>query len=196
MNNPTLSLLQGKPANYLQTASKALQLAPKALGIPASRKPSHRLLQPPIDESTFLSTYKDQLADDIVRKNVVEGRYESTVPYGVQEALWSKVSPYIDKYGLSVIQGYRDPATAGSNSAKNSQHYIGNAIDLNYSSLNDLQRIQLVRDLQQAGITGFGTGSNTLHADIGPKRNWWYEPSGAWTTDTKYRPSWISGLFQ
>jgi uncharacterized protein YcbK (DUF882 family) len=115
--------------------------------------------------------------------------------YGVDQKLWSTLSPYIDKYKLNVIEGYRDPKTASDKSAENSMHYLGKAMDLDYSNLSVPERIALVKDLKAAGITGFGTGTNTLHADIGIPRNWWYTPDGMYTTDPQYKPSWIKGLF-
>jgi hypothetical protein len=115
--------------------------------------------------------------------------------YGVSDKLYSAVSPYIDRYGLSVIEGYRDPKTASSRSAKNSQHSLGNAIDLDYSRLNPAQRRQLVDSLKSAGLSGFGLGHNTLHVDIGKPRYWFYDEKGNWSADPKYMPSWAGGIF-
>jgi hypothetical protein len=104
--------------------------------------------------------------------------------YGVNDKLWETVSPFIQEYGLSVIEGYRDPNKASSKSAKNSQHYYGNALDLNYSQLLPAKRRELVKRLKRAGIGGFGLGNNTLHVDLGNPRYWTYDKSG----------NWISGL--
>ena len=191
MNNPTLSLLQSKPANYLATANQALKSTAPMLSSP--KRKSVTIAKPP----SFVQQYKDTLVEDIVRKNAIDGRYipsSSGNSYGVKDALWSKVSPYIDKYKLSVIQGYRDPNNLpeGSKSAGNSQHFYGNAMDLNYGSLDTLRRISLIKDLQAAGITGFGVGNNTLHADIGPKRHWTYDSKGNWISGL---PSWAQPLF-
>ncbi len=186
--NPTMSLLQAsKPGNYLSTANQALKSTAPMISMPKQ----------PVDNS-FLGKFKSTLADDIVRENALKGRYTPTLgsgnPYDVKDALWSKVAPLIDTYGLSVIQGYRDPNNLpeGSKSATNSQHYYGNAIDLNYGALDKLKRIQLIKAAQQAGITGYGLGNNTLHLDIGPKRHWTYDSQGNWISGL---PSWANSLF-
>jgi len=115
--------------------------------------------------------------------------------YGVADRLWNTVSPYIDKYQLGVIEGLRDRATASSRSAKNSQHYLGNAIDIDYSRLNPNQRRELVSSLKEAGLGGFGLGRNTLHIDIGRPRFWYYDDKGNWSRDSRYMPEWSRGLF-
>ena len=110
---------------------------------------------------------------------------------GVNPKLLDIVNPYMSKYGLNITDGYRDPATAGPNSAKNSQHYSGNAVDMNWSHLSNDQRLELATALRNDGIGGIGFGNSILHADLGNTRHWTYDNQGKWISGL---PAYAQGL--
>ena len=69
--------------------------------------------------------------------------------------------------------------------ASNSQHIHGNAFDL-LVKIDD--RSKFYKAAVNAGFTGFGWGSNTVHIDIGKKRWWTYDDSGkAVSGNRKYK---------
>lgn len=183
MAAPVLSLLQSsKQTSSLPMAAKALQAAPGPLRAPKT-KPSMKAVKALADNIVTDYTFNHPgFAASLASQRPGSGKY------GVNPKLWNIVSPYIDKYGLKVIEGYRDPAKASSKSAEHSQHYSGNALDLNYGALDIPTRIALVKQLKEAGITGFGLGTNTLHADLGPYRHWTYDAAGNWISG---KPDWF-----
>jgi hypothetical protein len=76
MNNPILSLLNKPTDNSLQIAKKAVSSAPTTLKMPERKKPA--ISRP----DNFVQSYKDQLADDIVRTNWLQGKYDkNNMPY-------------------------------------------------------------------------------------------------------------------
>jgi uncharacterized protein YcbK (DUF882 family) len=78
---------------------------------------------------------------------------------------------------IQIISGYRSPATnnklrKNSNGvAKKSYHMKGRAIDIRMTGVNT----RLLRDTaiaMQAGGVGYYSGSDFVHLDTGPVRNW------------------------
>jgi len=61
--------------------------------------------------------------------------------------------------------------------AENSQHLDANALDIDVSGMSIPDRIELIKSLSAAGITGIGVGSNMIHADLGGRRAWGYATS-------------------
>lgn len=61
-------------------------------------------------------------------------------------------------------------ATAGG--AEGSQHLQNNALDLDVTGMPHAKRVELIRALSGAGVTGIGVYANTIHADLGGRRAW------------------------
>lgn len=55
-----------------------------------------------------------------------------------------------------------------------SQHFHGNALDLDITSMSTEEQLRLVRAAYAAGFRGFGFGQNILHIDMGGNRSWAY----------------------
>jgi len=61
--------------------------------------------------------------------------------------------------------------------AEGSQHVHDNAMDIDVSGMSHAQRVELIKSLSAAGITGLGIGANIIHADLGGRRAWGYATS-------------------
>ncbi len=76
-----------------------------------------------------------------------------------------------------MLSGYRSPATNGmlrSRSrgvAKNSLHMVGQAADLRWAS-RSVNQMAKAASACRAGGVGRYSGSNFVHMDCGPVRNW------------------------
>jgi uncharacterized protein YcbK (DUF882 family) len=69
-----------------------------------------------------------------------------------------------------ISSAYRDPVhNARVGGAPMSMHKLGRAFDV---SLQDHNRMALLRACEQAGFTGFGFYKNFLHLDTGVRRKW------------------------
>lgn len=83
--------------------------------------------------------------------------------------------------GLTKIKVNSGNRTAEENTAaggaENSQHLHGNAMDIDVSGMKITDRIELIKALSNAGVTGLGIGSNIIHADLGGRRAWGYKTS-------------------
>lgn len=81
------------------------------------------------------------------------------------------------RQAYQVISGYRSPASnkaLRSNSsgvAKKSYHMQGKAIDIRLPGC-DLERLHSAALGIKAGGVGYYPGSDFIHVDVGPKRNW------------------------
>jgi hypothetical protein len=180
MTNPVLTLL-GNKTNVIPLK------APKAVSVPTAPKSDFK----PITLNIVNDTIQDKVIDTVM-KNDVPPSLPNSVPLDSVPSLGSDatanwktilglVNPIVNKYGLAINSGLRDPKTAGPTSAKHSQHYLGKAVDLGgINSLDDTTRSQLVRELYNSGFRGFGFGNTILHADMGPKRYWTYDDTGKW----------------
>lgn len=73
------------------------------------------------------------------------------------------------KVRSSTRSGSQNEAAGG---ADGSQHLHGNALDLDVSGIPNAKRIELIRALSGAGVTGIGVYANTIHADLGGRRAW------------------------
>jgi len=94
---------------------------------------------------------------------------------------------------FQIVSAYRDPATAGPRSARNSQHYQGKAFDIDVSNLTPAERSQLIVQARQAGFSGIGVGNNILQIDTGPLRDWGYDSNGYPVSDA---PQWAGAALQ
>jgi uncharacterized protein YcbK (DUF882 family) len=56
--------------------------------------------------------------------------------------------------------------------ADKSQHLDANALDLNVAGMSIPQKIELIKALSAAGVTGIGIYGNAIHADLGGRRAW------------------------
>lgn len=90
---------------------------------------------------------------------------------------------------IRITSGYRDPKhNKRVGGATNSQHVLGNAVDINLHGMDDTQKTQLMVSLMKQGFTSFGSytrSPNMLHTDIRPKARKWHHGSGG-------HPQWFS----
>ncbi len=99
--------------------------------------------------------------------------------------------PVLQKYGLKVKSGYRDPEhNKRVGGAPKSQHLSGNAIDIDWADKSEAERQAIIKDLRAQGFTGFGVGPTSLHADKGPQRSWSYY--GGTSTGGGKMPRWAA----
>lgn len=79
---------------------------------------------------------------------------------------------------VKITSADRDPTkNAQVGGAKGSQHLHNNAMDIDVSGMKIADRVELVKALSAAGVTGLGIGSNIIHADLGGRRAWGYATS-------------------
>lgn len=79
---------------------------------------------------------------------------------------------------VKINSGFRDAdENAAAGGAKGSQHLHGNALDIDVSGYSVAERVNIIKALSAAGITGLGIGSNIIHADVGGRRAWGYANS-------------------
>ena len=195
MNNPIMDLIQQLPKNNTAGLLQMAMSIKPAPGRPVKNRSTRDERQSLLYGLTRGATSGQTAVApaDTTQDTTPADMTRSGNRYGVSDKLWSTVSPLINTYGLSVIEGYRDPATASDKSAKNSQHYMGNALDLNYSALPPAKRRQLLRQVRNMGLST-GIGRNTLHVDLRPGKFWFYDNSGNWSGDRRFQPDWSQGL--
>lgn len=104
-------------------------------------------------------------------------------------------------YVLNVSSGYRDPATAGPNSARGSMHYQGRAFDANeingraWSAMSEAERLAFLEAVDPY-VGGLGLGTNIVHLDTGNRRHWQYNSSGQWISGApEYAQNFITGRY-
>lgn len=79
---------------------------------------------------------------------------------------------------VKINSGHRSEAeNKAAGGAEKSQHLGGNALDIDVSGMKTADRIELIKALSNAGITGLGIGANIIHADLGGRRAWGYATS-------------------
>lgn len=71
-----------------------------------------------------------------------------------------------------------------------SQHLDGNALDIDVSGMKLSDRVELIKALSAAGVTGLGIGTNIIHADLGGRRAWGYATSAGGGEV----PKWAAGV--
>lgn len=74
--------------------------------------------------------------------------------------------------------------------AKDSQHTHNNALDIDVSGMKLSDRVELIKALSAAGVTGLGIGTNIIHADLGGRRAWGYATSAGGGEV----PKWAAGV--
>lgn len=87
-------------------------------------------------------------------------------PYSQMSRLFGADVPIID--AIARAGTTRERETPGS------QHFHGNALDLDISGMNNGQRWNLLNAAIDAGFTGFGIGPGAFHIDVGAARQWSY----------------------
>ena len=111
--------------------------------------------------------YSMQGASSLAKQNAEENMTALiNGPYKKMVSLFGQPIPVRD--AIAKAGSSRERSTPGS------QHFHGNALDLNISRFNNTERLQLVQAARKAGFKGFGFGKNTLHVDIGRNRYWDY----------------------
>jgi hypothetical protein len=95
--------------------------------------------------------------------------------------LQGRVADAFASIGLEKVRfnsGHRTEAeNKAAGGADHSQHLHGNAMDIDVTNMKIEERIELIKALSAAGITGLGIGSNIIHADLGGRRAWGYATS-------------------
>ena len=160
-------------------------------------KAASELKQVSVPTKPKLSKFKREYLNDIAEQQQRETLFRNdSAPasvdinntMGINPSVYRKVDPYIRKYNLQVIDGYRDKATASDKSATNSSHYTGDAMDTSYGSMTVPERLSMLGYLRTQGSVG--VGHNSFHYDSRPGRLWTYKPDGSWTSDMSYAPKW------
>lgn len=76
---------------------------------------------------------------------------------------------------LTVKSGHRsEAANKAAGGATQSQHLDGNAIDIDVRGMSEREKLQLINAAFDAGFTGIGVGTNSIHVDQGTPRAWGY----------------------
>lgn len=100
---------------------------------------------------------------------------------GVNPDLTDRVADAFATLGLTkarVNSAHRsEEENKAAGGAEDSQHIKGGALDINVQGMPLAERIELIKSLSAAGITGIGIGANIIHADIGGRRAWGYATS-------------------
>ena len=79
---------------------------------------------------------------------------------------------------VKITSGFRSPEdNKRVGGAEQSQHMHGNAMDIDVTGYSVAERVNIIKALSAAGITGLGIGSNIIHADVGGRRAWGYAGS-------------------
>lgn len=99
----------------------------------------------------------------------------------VNPDLTARVADAFASIGLEKVKinsGNRTEAeNKAAGGAKDSQHTHNNALDIDVSGMSIPERVELLKSLSAAGVTGIGVGSNIIHADLGGRRAWGYATS-------------------
>lgn len=119
-------------------------------------------------------------------------KFEGADLKGTSSDLQFRVADAFSSIGLDKVRvnsGSRTPAeNAAVDGADHSQHLEGNAMDIDVAGMPHAERLELIKAMSAAGITGIGVYANTIHADLGGRRAW--GPShGAESV-----PKWASGV--
>ncbi len=91
---------------------------------------------------------------------------------------------------VKINSGFRSEAqNKAVGGAEHSQHKDGAAMDIDVTGYSKAERVNIIKSLSAAGITGLGIGNNSIHADVGGRRAWGYASSSgggavhAWAQD-------------
>lgn len=72
--------------------------------------------------------------------------------------------------------------------AEHSQHITGNAFDVDLTGVSNARRVEIIRALSAAGVTGIGIYTNGIHVDGGGRRAWGPDHSAGSV------PAWAEGV--
>lgn len=108
--------------------------------------------------------------------------------------LRSRVADAFSSIGLDKVRvnsGSRTPEeNKAAGGADESQHLENNAMDIDVSGMPNAERLELIKALSAAGVTGLGIGANIIHADLGGRRAWGYKTSAGGGEV----PKWAAGV--
>lgn len=109
----------------------------------------------------------------------MEGASQMTQPYAAENMDRLLRGPFQElqsMFGAPLIinDAIARSGTSRENETPGSQHFHGNAIDIDISQMSTEDHLRLVRTAIAAGFTGFGLGNGILHIDVGPTRSWAY----------------------
>lgn len=95
---------------------------------------------------------------------------------GVTPELTDRVSVAFASLGIDRVRvnsAHRDAEhNAAVGGANDSEHTRGNALDINVAGMSHAERVEVIKAMSAAGVTGIGVYANTIHADIGGRRAW------------------------
>ena len=123
--------------------------------------------------------YKDSIMSSL-KSQPVKGDPSSVkfigLGEGVNPDLQSRVADAFSTLGLTKVKvnsGFRDPVkNKAVGGADKSQHLDGNAMDIDVSGMKNADKVELLKALSAAGVTGLGIYGNAIHADLGGRRAW------------------------
>lgn len=123
--------------------------------------------------------YKDNIMSSL-KSQPVKGDPSSVkfvgLGEGVNPDLQNRVADAFSTLGLTKVKvnsGFRDPAkNKAVGGADKSQHLDGNAMDIDVSGMKNADKVELLKALSAAGVTGLGIYGNAVHADLGGRRAW------------------------
>lgn len=123
--------------------------------------------------------YKDSIMSSL-KSQPVKGDPSSVkfigLGEGVNPDLQNRVADAFSTLGLTKVKvnsGFRDPAkNKAVGGADKSQHLDGNAMDIDVSGMKNADKVELLKALSAAGVTGLGIYGNAIHADLGGRRAW------------------------
>jgi uncharacterized protein YcbK (DUF882 family) len=125
-------------------------------------------------EGDYLTAGKQEI-DEILRDHRTDEIYP--IDTDLLDLLYLLKAEVEGKQAFEIISGYRSPATNAalrknsSGVAKRSYHMQGKAIDIRLPGC-DLKQLHKAAVAMQAGGVGYYPGSNFIHMDVGPYRNW------------------------
>jgi hypothetical protein len=94
----------------------------------------------------------------------------------VNRSLQERVAAAFTSVGINDIHirsGFRTEAeNRAAGGAQSSQHLHGNALDISVKGMPEAKKVEIIRALTAAGVTGIGVYDNTIHADLGGRRAW------------------------
>lgn len=94
---------------------------------------------------------------------------------------WNKLNPS-DPIVFKINSGYRSPAYNDTlpNSVPNSAHTYGMASDISWAGYSEAQKLEMLKELYEAGFRRFGIGNSYVHVDNSDQSNGHPTPA-VWT---------------
>ena len=139
-------------------------------------------------KDSILSTLQAPAAGDPTKV-----KFEGESLEGVSQDLQTRVATAFSSLGrdkVKVNSGYRsEEHNKKVGGAEDSQHIHGSAMDIDVTGMSRAERVELIRALSAAGVTGIGVYENgAIHADLAGRRAWGPDYSA------ESVPAWAAGV--